>query len=567
MYLSNSNQKIWATDVISDDYINWSKEIVLLGLGTGRGKTTFSLDVYCPYLIEQGKTVLYLCNRTELKNQIEKRINESNLKDQITIRTYQKLQEQIKSGDDIPIFDIYICDEAHFFLADSEFNLYTDTSYDYLIRQNNSVVVFMTATYNNIFPRIKEDLYKLCKRSNNIYKAPKEYALPTSYNYVEKICWFQKPKEIYGIIDTILRTNKNDKILYFCNSISMMNKFYNHYSPYKGGSNDDEKEEYIQKSNLKYMDFYCSKHSNNGFAKKHSNNNAIIQGEENGYTFQNRVLISTKCIDNGVDFKDQKIKHIICDIFDLESAIQCLGRKRILNEEDTCIFYIRDWQYWSVQTFLANIQKEIEPVQLYESDYEKFITKFGKNREFKSNVMFFNYSVSQKGIGDIYINQMKYDKLKKDMELVQGILSKMIFYKDLILNHLDRDGILINEDIENTIQDKTKDAIEIFLEIYKDQKLDQDKQKELVDLCNIKDNWGRKLTSANSLNSYFNTFKYPYEIESKRLRENGIRKHFWFIHLSDSEKRLSRKAQKPIYTGIAENGTPDRAYNPRPPNR
>lgn len=554
--------KLYATDVIGKDYKKWCREIILLGFGTGRGKTTFSLNTYCHYLIRQGKTVLYLCNRSKLKEQIEEKVNNSDLKGNVEILTYQKLQELLKSGDTIPTFDVYICDEAHFFLADSEFNLYTDVSYEYLISQSDSVVIFMTATYQNIFPRIKKDLCDLCKKTENEYIEPKEYILPTLYDYVEKICWFKKPSEIYGIIDTILRTTEDEKILYFCNSISMMTKFYNHYSPYKGGTNSEEKEEYLQKSNLRYMDFYCSEYSSNKFAKEHSNNDAIIQGEDNGYTFQNKVLISTKCIDNGIDFKDQKIKHIICDIFDLESAIQCLGRKRILNENDTCIFYIRDWQYWSVRAFLTNIKKEIEPVDLYESDYEKFIEKYGSDRNFKNNVMYFHYDKDKKGIVDVYINHMKYDKLKQDIQLVQEILNQEIAYRDLILKFLGESAFYISEDVENTIQDKTKDAIEIFLEIHQEQKLDKSQQNELVDICNIKDNWGRKLISYNSLNTYFDAFNYPYIIESKRLRENGTRQYFWFIH---NIKSLSQKTQKLIDTGIAENGTPDRQHNPRPP--
>lgn len=554
--------KLYATDVIGEDYKKWYREVILLGFGTGRGKTTFSLNTYCHYLISQEKTILYLCNRSKLKEQIEEKVNNSDLKDKVEILTYQKLQELLKSGDTIPTFDVYICDEAHFFLADSEFNLYTDVSYEYLISQKDSVVIFMTATYQNIFPRIKKDLCDLCKKTENEYIEPKEYILPTLYDYVEKICWFKKPSEIYGIIDTILRTTEDEKILYFCNSISMMTKFYNHYSPYKGGSNSEEKEEYLQKSNLRYMDFYCSEYSSNKFAKEHSNNDAIIQGEDNGYTFQNKVLISTKCIDNGIDFKDQKIKHIICDIFDLESAIQCLGRKRILNENDTCIFYIRDWQYWSVRAFLTNIKKEIEPVDLYESDYEKFIEKYGSDRNFKNNVMYFHYDKDKKGIVDVYINHMKYDKLKQDIQLVQEILNQEIAYRDLILKFLGESAFYISEDVENTIQDKTKDAIEIFLEIHQGQKLDKSQQNELVDICNIKDNWGRKLTSYNSLNTYFDAFNYPYIIESKRLRENGTRQYFWFIH---NIKSLSQKTQKLIDTGIAENGTPDKQHNPRPP--
>lgn len=555
--------KLYATDVIGEDYKTWSEEIVLLGLGTGRGKTTFSLDTYCPYLIGQEKTVLYLCNRLKLKEQIEEKVNCGDLKDKITILTYQKLQELIKSGDVIPEFDAYICDEAHFFLADSEFNLYTDISYEYLIKRNDSVVIFMTATYENIFQRIKDDLRKLCTKLEKEYIEPKEYILPTLYDYVDKICWFKKPSEIYGIVDTILRTTEDEKILYFCNSISMMSKFYNHYSPYKGGSNSEEKEEYLQKSNLKYMDFYCSEYSKNKFAQEHSNDEAIIQGEDNGYTFQNKVLISTKCIDNGVDFKDRKIKHVICDIFDLESAIQCLGRKRILDKDDTCTFYIRDWQYWSVRAFLTNIKNELEPVNLYTSDYAKFIDNYGRDRDFKSNVMYVYYDKEKKGVANVYINYMKYDKMKQNMKLVQAILNKDIVYRDLILKFMGKTALYISEDVENVIQDKTKDAIEIFLEIHEEQKLNKDKQEELIDICNIKDNWGRKLTSYNSLNAYFDAFNYPYVIESKRLRENRIRQQFWVIH---NVKSLSRKVQKLVNTGIAENGTPDEEHNPRPPN-
>ena len=157
---------------------------------------------------------------------------------------------------------------------------------------------------------------------------------------------------------------------------------------------------------------------------------------------------------------------------------------------------------------------------------------------------------------------MKYDKLKQDMQLVQEILNQKVAYRDLILKFLGESAFYISEDVENTIQDKTKDAIEIFLEIHQGQRLDKNQQNELVDICNIKDNWGRKLTSYNSLNTYFDAFNYPYIIESKRLRENGTRQYFWFIH---NIKSLSQKTQKLIDTDIAENGTPDRQHNPRPP--
>lgn len=77
--------KLYATDVIGKDYKKWCREIILLGFGTGRGKTTFSLNTYCHYLISQGKTVLYLCNRSKLKEQIEEKVNNSDLKGNVEI--------------------------------------------------------------------------------------------------------------------------------------------------------------------------------------------------------------------------------------------------------------------------------------------------------------------------------------------------------------------------------------------------------------------------------------------------------------------------------------------------
>ena len=177
--------------------------------------------------------------------------------------------------------------------------------------------------------------------------------------------------------------------------------------------------------------------------------------------------------------------------------------------------------------------------------------------------MYVYYNKEKKGVANVYINYMKYDKMKQDMKLVQEILNKDIVYRDLILKFMGESALYISEDVENVIQDKTKDAIEIFLEIHEEQRLNKDKQEELIDICNIKDNWGRKLTSYSSLNAYFEAFNYPYVIESKRLRENGSRQQFWVIH---NMKRLSPKVQKLVNTGIAENGTPDEEHNPRPPN-
>ena len=408
--------KVWATDFIGEDYKTWNDDVVLLGLGTGRGKTTFSLETYCPYLMEQNKSVLYLCNRKKLQSQIYNKVKESEINKNVTVITYQKLQELIRSGDSIPEYDVYICDEAHFFLSDSEFNLYTDVSYRYILNQAKAVVIFMTATYHNIFVRIKEDIIK--QKTGDAYKSPKEYILPTDYEYVQKICWFRN-SDLFGIVDTILRET-DEKVLYFCNSITKMQKFYDHYSPTKGLG--EEMKLYIEETNLKFMDFYCSDYSKNIWAKKHVNNAAVIESKDGGYQFENRMLVSTKCLDNGVDFKDRKLKHIICDIFDLESAIQCLGRKRILDNTDKCTFYIRDYQSYELNIFQRIVSDQINAAELFECNRPKWEEKYGKDRKYKDYTVYYDFDIEH----DWRLNYQRYAKLKdeklKEVEKIESAL-------------------------------------------------------------------------------------------------------------------------------------------------
>ena len=180
--MTNGNKKeLWVSELIGNDYESWPGKIILLACGTGRGKTTFALGTYCKFLLSEGKSVIYLCNRTTLREQIRYDISRYGIKD-ITCISYQKFTQMLISGDVIPEFDVYICDEAHYFLSDSEFNLYTDIIYEYLInRSHDKTLLFMTATYRNIFNKIERDI-KEQSRQEAI-----KYSLPTDYGYVDKI--------------------------------------------------------------------------------------------------------------------------------------------------------------------------------------------------------------------------------------------------------------------------------------------------------------------------------------------------------------------------------------------
>ena len=450
------------------------------------------------------------------------------LKD-ITCISYQKFTKMIMSGDDIPEYNVYICDEAHYFLSDSEFNLYTDVIYDYLMaRKSNATLLFMTATYKNIFSKIERDLAK------QLRKPAIKYYLPTDYSYVEKICWFRN-NDLYGIIDDLLK-NTDDKIMYFCNSVTKMRKLYNHYSPTKG-HNCDEDENIIHETKIQYMDFYCSDNPDNmavNFIRKYCSKDIIFRNENmGGYSFENRMLITTKVLDNGVDFKDRKIKHIICDIFDLESAIQCLGRKRVIDKDDTCVFYIRDYQSYELNLFYKKIIEQLEPVLLLRENEADWIKQYGKDREYKDYTIFYDFDYTN----DWKINELRFEKLLSDEAVILDMKEKRTSYKEEILKYLGETVSDKSVELEDIVQEKVQDIIEIYLQNNVDKKLSKDEQKSFVDVCDIRDRFNRQQTSIGQIRQYLEV-NYFYTVQSKRFKEKGKLVTYWIIRKIEENKSM-----------------------------
>lgn len=431
------------------------------------------------------------------------------------------------SGDVIPEFDVYICDEAHYFLSDSEFNLYTDIIYEYLInRSHDKTLVFMTATYRNIFNKIERDIKEQSRQ-----KAIK-YFLPTDYSYVNKICWFRNG-DLYGIIDDLLK-NTDDKIMYFCNSITKMRKLYNHYSPTKG-HNCDEDENVIHETKIQYMNFYCSDTSDNkgiNFVKKYCSKDIIYRNNNTGgYSFDNRLLITTKVLDNGVDFKDRTVKHIICDIFDLESAIQCLGRKRIIDENDTCTFYVRDYQSYELNLFHKKVVEQLKPVLLLKNDREEWINRYGKDREYKDYTIFFDFDYTH----DWKINELRFEKLLSDEAIILDMKENRTSYRDEIIKYLGETVADKSIDMADVTQERVQDIIEIYLKNNVNRKLSKEEQGQFANICDIRDRFNRQQTSIGQIKKYLEV-NYGFTVVSKQYKEKKKYIRYWIIKKIDNTK-------------------------------
>lgn len=400
--MANGKQKIWVSDLIGDDFKRWNNEFVILDCGTACGKTYFCINRLGKYAANKKKKLLYLCNRSKLRSQTYWQVRNLNLQATIYVTSYQALQKKIQQGDTIPHYDYIIADECHYFTTDAGFNDYTDVAYNYVMKQKESVVVFVSATAKKFFKYLQD---------TNKVKKKNSYRLDKDYSYVTKLFYYQGD-ELHGIIDDILGNEADSKIIVFCNSgdrIIEMSKIYGDKAAYYCSQNAKDKR-------LKNL---CGWKENEQ-GKVIEEPACIKVYADDLITFDKRILFTTSVLDNGVDLKDRRIKHVFTEIIDVDTMIQSLGRKRSLDKDDNCYFYIRLYQKKGLQGFINSIAYQLEPVDLYKNNYSEFYQQYGngkKRTRISSNKIFYNLFKQKNNYGKIKVNECKYRKYNQDYNM------------------------------------------------------------------------------------------------------------------------------------------------------
>ena len=440
-------------NLITLDIINsWKqgKGIILNG-GTGTGKTYFithNLGLKC---ITEGKKILYLCNRTALFNKVFKEVKTNYLQDNIDVRTYQWLEAMINNNKDIKEYDYIVADECHYVMTDS-WNDFTDISYKYLISQSYSIVIFMSATAKDVFSQIKK---AEIVDNDNIYTINKDYS------YINKIELMYKPNAKDTIIETTIENllkETDDKIIFFCKSLKDGYELYNKF-----------------KDNT-YL--YCSQNKKNEKYLKVATLDCIKEDKENNIiTFDKRLLITTSALDNGIDIIDRSVKHIITDIWDFDIMVQCLGRKRPIDDADWCNFYIRNYSNKQLGNIKGGLGTILNPAILFKENIDKFKEMYLKNDRQFNNTLLYNDAKST----ELKLNLVKFNKMKIDYNTLDTWIEKNYKYYLICLFDVKENDIevvdtkMINELSQSEILVKYLDSIV-------DEKLFKEQQEELSNL-------------------------------------------------------------------------------------
>lgn len=388
-------------NVIGEAYTEWkNKEQIFICAPTGSGKTTFVLKTLLPYFAERGKKILYLVNRRILKAQIREMISDLSHKYWVAIKVelYQEIEKKIKEGigsstnmpasfgfdysglEKISDFDCVICDECHYFLADSNYNTSTIFSFRWIqdVFQER-LCIFMSATicevkayvedknlwegietYTRVYEIPKYDMSTTGGQSHKIRKAEgkeedekvprheiKNYFVDKDYRYIEdeNIRIVRNRKELVDIV-----IQGNYKWLVFVDDIRY----------------GMELERLIKR---KFRQLAKEQESSDGVDNK-------VVMLSSGYMRDQRtteevdriirtsvpsakVLITTSVLDNGVNIKDIDVRNLIIFADNETEFIQMLGRKRKDAQQLKLYIYEYDKDHFSKRKRQVRRKKEL----------------------------------------------------------------------------------------------------------------------------------------------------------------------------------------------------------------
>lgn len=480
--MSITNSKKTVTDIISkNDIINWSlNDIVIISAGTGTGKSHFIKSTLYQYAKENDRKILFLIHRSNCKSQFESEIERTGKNDVIDILTYQKIEHCILHYNrhiDYKKYAYIVCDEFHYFISDADFNNTTDISFCEIMKQGCTKIL-MSATGEDVERYLSS--YTKCK----IHK----YELPPNYEHVSSLTFFSQDGDMDYLAETII--SKKEKAIIFIQSAEKAYRLFKKYS--------------------QYSIFNCSK--NNSKHYKYVDEDRINQMLENE-RFDEYLLITTSCLDAGTNIIDEDVKHIIADITDIGSLIQCLGRKRSQSENDTVSFYIKTINNQRLSGLKQSINKDIEMAEfLKNNNTQELINKYPRQID-SSRIIYDDTKINnQKNMCTKKINYMMLTKKKANIQLYDAFMNVKYGYCKYLAEYLG----FVNSEGRHTYKTLSKDhSLNAFLQKCVDNKtimLQIKDRKPLIEKLNVRSENRKQLKSIESLNAALTEMELPYQI-------------------------------------------------------
>ena len=162
-----------------------------------------------------------------------------------------------------------------------------------------------------------------------------------SFDYMSSVKFFYRDDDE---LDIIRRVQPGEKILVFVNTIAKLRKL----------------RDILKADGIVDVACLCSKYRQE--AEEFDKLDDVLKGN----VLQHQVTLTTTTLYNGVDMKDRALKYIVSELWNPLVNAQILGRKRPLDEGDTCAVYLLHYPKERLEGELKKIEKyQLEPVEAY----------------------------------------------------------------------------------------------------------------------------------------------------------------------------------------------------------
>ncbi len=361
----------FVSEQLQNEISEWNSETsVFIAADTGLGKNTFVEKFLIPKVWESREKILLLSNRVALGRQEKRRLARIfNMEEVLNDYTDKGLDKLIKFGCLTAVsyqqlgawineksaelknvtqnfFDYIVVDEVHFFLADCSFNPLTDKILSFIVNNfQDSVRIYMTATPEQIFPVLRENDKKIVYKQDGILVYRRNWIL---YEFSHDFSWIQ-PKAFAGLVDLadIVQQNQ-EKWLIFINSISEGNEL----------------------KSLIGEGVLLTAESKNPEDPTYPIFSQIVKQEK----YDERVVIATSVLENGINIKDSALKNIAIFSNEKTQFMQMLGRIRRMAGWVT--LYIPDMSSEQLLKHLQRVYAIAQAVEVLEKDATKFYQEY-----------------------------------------------------------------------------------------------------------------------------------------------------------------------------------------------
>lgn len=515
-----SVQKVTVSNKVAQEIVKWdSKEFsssrnIYIEAGVGVGKSFFVKNDLYNYAKEHNQQILFLIHRTKCVEQFTHELKRDGKLDHIEVKTYQKVGSNLSIDNwenilliDKSYFHWIVCDEAHYFCSDSEFNSGTTADLNFILNYSKAIKIFMSATGEIFLDYCKSQKFRL-----------KKYELPISYKYIKSLQFYYESDDLDMIqlkIDECIAMNK--KCVFFIQKISKMVEYYEKYKVVSAFSCSTSNQEYSSLLNGEI----------NQQRLKSITENEILD-------LDTKFLFTTTAMDAGVNINNSDLHEVFVDIYDIDTIKQCIGRKRLQSVNDYINLTVRAFGNKSIAQKKVRYEKGVEIASNFTSYGAIAYKKIHKNNQDEMKMVIDDHEA----FGGKSVNQLKYIKYKVEIKRIRKMqeYAKNGYIKFIASELKFKNWSIIKSNKDGEILEEQENDLEKYLDGLVGKKLDKDAQQELIEKVDHRVN-GKLKTSPSSLNFAINSpvmENLPYVIIPKQ--SNGVR--HWLIEKFDKTKNI-----------------------------